>query len=110
MASWPGATGAAANGTGTITMLEAMRILKEAYPRPRRTILAGHWGGEEQGTIGSLAFGEVYHDVINGLQFDFNLVNVTWLVDILELLGFLKAGRHQPRWASELQMTWDFTD
>ena len=56
--SWHGATGATDNGTGTLTMLEAMRILKAAYPRPKRTILVGHWGGEEQGTIGSLAFGE----------------------------------------------------
>jgi hypothetical protein len=56
--SWHGATGATDNGTGTLTMLEAMRILKETYPHPRRTILAGHWGGEEQGTIGSLAFAE----------------------------------------------------
>jgi hypothetical protein len=28
------------NGTGTLTMLEAMRILKAAYPNPRRTITA----------------------------------------------------------------------
>ncbi|MCH9014587.1 MAG: M28 family peptidase, partial [Gemmatimonadetes bacterium] len=45
--SWHGATGATDNGTGTITMLEAMRILKETYPQPRRTILIGHWGAEE---------------------------------------------------------------
>ena len=30
--SWHAATGATDNGTGTITMLEAMRILKAAYP------------------------------------------------------------------------------
>ena len=33
--SWHGATGATDNGTGTITMLEAMRILKETYPNPQ---------------------------------------------------------------------------
>jgi carboxypeptidase Q len=54
--SWHGAEGATDNGTGTLTMLEAMRILKAAYPHPRRTILVGHWTGEEEGEIGSRAF------------------------------------------------------
>jgi hypothetical protein len=30
-------------------MMEAMRILKQVYPNPKRTILIGHWGSEEQG-------------------------------------------------------------
>lgn len=42
--SWDGATGATDNGTGTLTMMEAMRILKKIYPHPKRTILVGHWG------------------------------------------------------------------
>ena len=100
--SWAGATGATDNGTGTITMLEAMRILKETYPRPRRTILAGHWGGEEQGTIGSLAFAEDHPDVIEGLQVAFNQDNGTWRVEILEAQGFLKAGANLARWVAQL--------
>jgi hypothetical protein len=100
--SWGGATGATDNGTGTITMLEAMRILKETYPRPRRTILAGHWGGEEQGTIGSLAFAEDHPDVIDGLQVAFNQDNGTWRVEILEAQGFLKAGANLARWVAQL--------
>ncbi len=51
--SWDGSSGATDNGTGTIAMLEAMRILKTAYPKPKRTILVGHWIGEEQGLNGS---------------------------------------------------------
>ena len=51
--SWDGGSGATDNGTGTIIMLEAMRILHAAYPQPKRTILAGHWSGEEEGEIGS---------------------------------------------------------
>ena len=43
--SWDGSSGATDNGTGTITMLEAMRILHDAYPHPKRTILVGHWTG-----------------------------------------------------------------
>ena len=45
--SWDGATGATDNGTGTIVMMETMRILKAIYPNPKRTILVGHWGFEE---------------------------------------------------------------
>ena len=100
--SWHAATGATDNGTGTITMLEAVRILKETYPRPRRTILVGHWGGEEQGTIGSLAFGEDHPDIINGLQVAFNQDNGTWRVEILEAQGFSKAGGNLARWVAQL--------
>jgi Zn-dependent M28 family amino/carboxypeptidase len=100
--SWHGATGATDNGTGTITMLEAMRILKETYPRPRRTILAGHWGGEEQGTIGSRSFAEDHPDIIAGLQVAFNQDNGTWRVEILEAQGFLKAGGNLARWVAQL--------
>ena len=68
--SWHGATGATDNGTGTIMMLEAMRILKAAYTNPKRTIIVGHWGAEEQGLIGSNAFAEDNPEVIEGMQDD----------------------------------------
>ena len=51
--SWEGHSGATDNGTGTITMLEALRILKTVLPNPSRTIVVGHWSGEEQGLNGS---------------------------------------------------------
>ena len=100
--SWHGATGATDNGTGTLTMLEAMRILKEAYPNPRRTIIAGHWGGEEQGTIGSKSFAEDHKEVIDGLQVVFNQDNGTWRVEILEGQGFLKASGNLAGWVAQL--------
>ena len=100
--SWHGATGATDNGTGTLTMLEAMRILKAAYPNPRRTILAGHWGGEEQGTIGSKSFAEDHKDVMDGLQVAFNQDNGTWRVEILEGQGFLKASSNLAKWVAQL--------
>jgi carboxypeptidase Q len=96
--SWHGATGATDNGTGTITMLEAMRILKATYPHPRRTIIAGHWGGEEQGTIGSHAFVEDHPEIGAGLQAAFNQDNGTWRVEVLEAQGFARAGEHLARW------------
>jgi hypothetical protein len=100
--SWHGATGATDNGTGTLTMLEAMRILKETYPHPRRTILVGHWGGEEQGENGSLAFAEDHPEVVSGLQAAFNQDNGTWRVEILEGQGFLKAGANLAKWVAQL--------
>jgi carboxypeptidase Q len=100
--SWHGATGATDNGTGTITMLEAMRILKATYPNPRRTILVGHWGGEEQGLIGSRAFAEDRPDVVANLQALFNQDNGTWRVDYIQAQGLLGASAHLARWVAEL--------
>ncbi|HEX6049916.1 MAG TPA: M20/M25/M40 family metallo-hydrolase [Gemmatimonadaceae bacterium] len=51
-----GATGATDNATGSVAMMEAMRILKAAGVRPRRTIRVALWGAEEQGLIGSRAY------------------------------------------------------
>ena len=46
--SWDAGSGATDNGTGTLKMLGAMRILRDLYPKPRRTILVRHWSGEEE--------------------------------------------------------------
>ncbi|MGI9626967.1 MAG: M20/M25/M40 family metallo-hydrolase [Longimicrobiales bacterium] len=96
--SWDGASGATDNGTGTIMMLEAMRILKETYPNPRRTIVVGHWGGEEQGLIGSTAYAADNPEVVDGLQAAFNQDNGTWRIDFIRMQGFIGAGRHFARW------------
>src|SRR5258705_2589592 len=66
--SWDGGSGATDNGTGSITMLEAMRILKQVYPNPRRTILVGHWSGEEQGLNGSRGVVKDHPQIVNGVQ------------------------------------------
>src|SRR5688500_19760746 len=34
--SWDGASGATDNGTGSVMMMEVLRILKQVYPRPDR--------------------------------------------------------------------------
>ncbi len=52
----PYGTGATDNATGSAAMMEALRILKAAGARPRRTIRVGLWGGEEQGLLGSRAY------------------------------------------------------
>ena len=96
--SWDGATGATDNGTGTITMMEAMRILKKVYPNPKRTILVGHWGSEEQGLNGSRAFVEDHPEIVQNLQALFNQDNGTGRVTNLSGQGFLHAYEFLSRW------------
>lgn len=100
--SWDSASGATDNGTGTVMMMEAMRILKLAYPNPRRTILVGHWGGEEQGLIGSNAFAEDHPEVIRGLQAAFNQDNGTWRIEYIRMQGFTQAGTRFGEWFSRI--------
>ncbi|NNE70058.1 MAG: M20/M25/M40 family metallo-hydrolase, partial [Rhodothermales bacterium] len=102
--SWHAATGATDNGTGTITMLEAMRILKMAYPNPRRTILVGHWANEEVGRVGSRAFRDDNPEIMAGIQAAFNQDNGTWRFEKIEGQGFAQAPAHIPRWMAKLPM------
>lgn len=100
--SWDGASGATDNATGTVTMLEAMRILKAAYPRPKRTILVGHWSGEEQGLNGSRAFAADHPEVVKGLQALFNQDNGTGRVVSMSASGLTTAAPFVARWAAQL--------
>ncbi len=54
--SWTGGTGATDNAAGSAVVIEAMRILKSSGLKPRRTIRAALWSGEEQGLLGSKAY------------------------------------------------------
>lgn len=54
--SWHTGTGATDNADGVTTVIEAMRILKALNIKPRRTIRAALWAGEEQGLLGSKAY------------------------------------------------------
>lgn len=49
-------TGATDNAAGSSVVIEAMRILKVVGAKPRRTIRAALWGGEEIGHLGSRAY------------------------------------------------------
>lgn len=51
--SWHYGTGATDNASGSLVMMEAMRILKSLGVTPRRTIRIALWSGEEQGLLGS---------------------------------------------------------
>ncbi len=100
--SWDGATGATDNGTGTLVMMEAMRILKKFYPNPKRTILVGHWGSEEQGLNGSRAFVEDHPDIVKNMQALFNQDNGTGRVVNVSGAGFLHSYEYLSRWLSKV--------
>ncbi|HEY4215768.1 MAG TPA: M20/M25/M40 family metallo-hydrolase [Gemmatimonadaceae bacterium] len=100
--SWDSGSGATDNGTGTITMLEAMRLLKAAYPHPKRTILVGHWSGEEEGDIGSSAFAADHPEILKGLQALFNQDNGTGEIDSVQTNGFVDASASLARWMSRM--------
>jgi hypothetical protein len=100
--SWDGSSGATDNGTGTIMAMEAMRILKLAYPNPKRTILVGHWASEEQGLNGSRAFAEDHPEIMKGLQALFNQDNGTGRVQSISAAGLTAIGPHLRDWYSKL--------
>lgn len=100
--SWDGATGATDNGTGTLTMMEAMRILKKVYPNPKRTILVGHWGSEEQGLNGSRAFVEDHKEIVENLQVLFNQDNGTGRITRITGQGYLNSYEYLSRWLQKV--------
>jgi hypothetical protein len=96
--SWDGSSGATDNGTGTLTMMEAMRILKLVYPHPKRTILVGHWSSEEEGLVGSRAFTEDHPEVVKGLQVLLNQDNGTGRIVRASGGGLPDAAAHLEKW------------
>jgi hypothetical protein len=100
--SWDGGSGATDNGTGTLTMLEAMRVLKLVYPNPRRTILVGHWSGEEQGLNGSRGFVADHADIVTGLHALFNQDNGTGRIETMSASGFPDASASLARYLARV--------
>lgn len=100
--SWDGAQGATDNGTGTITMMEAARILKKYYPNNKRTIIIGHWGSEEQGLNGSRAFVLDNPEIIKNTQVAFNQDNGTGRVVNIQGQGFVDSYDYLTRWMTAL--------
>ncbi|MBA2301709.1 MAG: M20/M25/M40 family metallo-hydrolase [Acidobacteria bacterium] len=62
------AAGATDNATGSGAVMEALRILVAAGVKPRRTIRAALWGGEEQGLLGSRAYVKAHLADPEGMQ------------------------------------------
>jgi carboxypeptidase Q len=97
-----GSSGATDNGTGTLTVLEAMRILRLVYPNPKRTIVAGHWIGEEVGLVGSRAYSEDHPEIVRGMQALFNLDSGTGRIVRASGGGLPNAAEHLGQWLSQL--------
>ncbi|MDE2772658.1 MAG: M20/M25/M40 family metallo-hydrolase [Gemmatimonadota bacterium] len=100
--SWRGASGATDNGAGTVVMMEAMRILREAYAQPKRTILVTHWNGEEQGLNGSRAFAADHPEIVEGLQLLLNLDLGTGRVTNISMMGLKEAAPFFERWLARI--------
>lgn len=100
--SWDGSSGATDNATGTTVMLEAIRILKATYPNPKRTILVGHWNGEEQGLNGSRAFAADNPKVVAGLHALFNQDNGTGRVVNVGASGLVGASANLASYFAKL--------
>lgn len=96
--SWEGGSGATDNGTGTIAMMEVARVLKQILPNPKRTILIGLWGSEEQGLNGSRSFVLDNPEIVEKTQAVFNLDNGTGRVERINGSGFVHSYDYIGRW------------
>ncbi len=79
--SWTGGTGAVDDAAGCAVAMEAVRILKALGVKPRRTIRAAFWTGEEEGFFGSRGyvarhFGDT--DKQSLAKMDFETLDKSW--------------------------------
>ncbi|HMX79563.1 MAG TPA: M28 family peptidase, partial [Ferruginibacter sp.] len=75
---------------------------KQVYPNPKRTILAGHWGSEEQGLNGSRAYVEDHPQIVQNIQALFNQDNGTGRVVTIGGAGFLHSYDYIGRWLARV--------
>ncbi len=100
--SWDGGSGSTDNITGSVTMMEALRILKKVYPNPKRTILVALWNGEEQGLNGSRAFVADHPEIVEKTQAVFNQDNGTGRVVNISMQGFTGVASYVGKWITSL--------
>lgn len=100
--SWDGGSGSTDNVTGTVTMMEALRILKKVYPNPKRTIMVALWNGEEQGLNGSRAFVADHPEIVENIQAVFNQDNGTGRVVDVSMQGFTGVASYFGEWMTAL--------
>ncbi|UYW01662.1 M20/M25/M40 family metallo-hydrolase [Flavobacterium agricola] len=100
--SWDGSQGACDNGTGTILMMEVARILKEVLPNPKRTIVIGHWGSEEQGLNGSRAYAEDHPEIMEKTLVAFNQDSGTGRITNISGQGFADSYEYLGKWLNQV--------
>jgi hypothetical protein len=85
--SWDLATGGTDNGTGSIAVLEAARILKAVGARPSRTIRFALFSGEEEGLLGSRGYVDSHKSELGKIQAVLVLDNGTGRITGVGLQG-----------------------
>lgn len=87
--SWELGTGALDNGCNAVLTIEALRAIRAAGIKPRRTLRFVLFSGEEQGLLGSRAYVQAHRDQLEGMSaaiiFDEGTGQVT---------GYSLGGRH----------------
>lgn len=110
--TFPYATGATDNTTGSTAMIEAVRAIAALGLEPRRTIRLALWAAEEQGLLGSRAYvARHYVDSATGkpkpghenVAAYFNLDNGTGRIRGIWGQGNLGAMAHFERWGASLR-------
>jgi carboxypeptidase Q len=66
--SWDLGQGTTDNGTGSMVVLEAARVLAKSGLAPKRTIRFILFSGEEEGLLGSRAYAETHADQADSIQ------------------------------------------
>jgi hypothetical protein len=66
--SWDLGTGTTDNGTGSMVVLEAARVLAQSGLKPQRTIRFILFSGEEQGLLGSRAYAAAHASEADSIQ------------------------------------------
>ncbi len=85
--SWDLGTGATDNGTGSMVVLEAARVISQSYSKPKRTIRFVLFTGEEQGLLGSKAYAEKHASEMDKIQAVLVLDNGTGAITGMSLQG-----------------------
>jgi Zn-dependent M28 family amino/carboxypeptidase len=83
-------------------MMVAMRILKKAYPNPKRTIMVGHWSGEEEGLVGSAAWAADHPEITGKITAFINQDDGTGRLNAISGAGFLSADKLIPGWIARM--------
>jgi hypothetical protein len=85
--SWDLGTGVTDNGTGSMVVLEAARVIAQSGLKPRRTIRFILFSGEEQGLLGSRAYAAAHAPEADSIQAVLVLDNGTGMITGQALQG-----------------------
>jgi carboxypeptidase Q len=85
--SWDLGTGVTDNGTGSMVVLEAARVLAQSGLKPKRTIRFILFSGEEQGLLGSRAYADAHAAQADSIQAVLVLDNGTGAISGQALQG-----------------------